>query len=297
MNHTESPIRIVVGCDGSDDARAALTFAVEEALGREGILHLVNAIDDTVLNSAWGIVFDVDVVRQGGLDLLEQARDEAHALGVPLERIETDCLVGQPAAVLSRLSETSSLVIVGRRAESGEHAMFVGSTAVGLAGTASCPVVVVSQLNATETARNGVIGVGIDPGVRCVLAVEWAVKRAKRLGARVVGMTVVKPPAAGLFRSAGRTGPTDDEKTRLFAGVRSQVEQVVASVVAEVPGVDIDLQFRYGSPNAELLELSRTLDTLIIGVHPSFPTYSVGGKVRALMTHSACPLGLIRYKK
>lgn len=296
MNTTGAHVRILVGCDGSDDARAALRFAVAEALGRDAVLHLVNAIDDTVLNSAWGIVFDVEAVRQGGLDLLEEAREQAQALGLPPERIETDCLVGQPAAVLSRLSETSSLVIVGRRAESGEHSMFVGSTAVGLAGTATCPVVVVSQLNVPDAHPTGVIGVGLDPGAHSGLAVEWAVKRAKRLGARVVVMSVVKPPAAGLFRSAGRTGPTDDEKTRLFAGIRGQVEATVASVTAEVPDVDVDLQFRYGSPTDELIELSRHVDLLIVGVHPSFPTYAVGGKVRALMTHSVSPLGLIRYK-
>nr|NLI51244.1 universal stress protein [Propionibacterium sp.] len=296
MTTTGPTVRIVVGCDGSDDARAALRFAAAEAISRDGVLHLVNAIDDTVLNSAWGIVFDVEAVRQGGLDLLQQAREEAQALGVPAERIEADCLVGQPAAVLSRLSETSSLVIVGRRAESGEHSMFVGSTAVGLAGTATCPVVVVSELNRPDDAPRHVIGVGLDPGAPCRLAVEWAVKRAKRLGSRVVAMSVVKPPAAGLFRSVGRTGPTDDEKTRLFASIRGQVEATVAAVTAEVPGVDIDLQFRYGSPTDELIELSRQVDLLIVGVHPSFPTYSVGGKVRALMTHSACPLGLIRYK-
>ena len=154
-----SPIRILVGCDGSEDARAALAFAAAEAKGRDAVLHLVHAIDDTVLNSAWGIVFDIEAVRQGGLDLLAGARDEAIALGVPAEHIETDCLVGQPAAVLSRLSETSSLVIVGRRAESGEHSMFVGSTAVGLAGTASCPVVVSSGLNQAQK-PTGLIGVG-----------------------------------------------------------------------------------------------------------------------------------------
>lgn len=290
-----SDIRILVGCDGSDDAAAALAFAAAEARDRDGILHLVHAVDDTVLNSAWGIVFDVEAVRRGGVELVDAAREEAVRLGVPADRIEADCLVGQPAAVLSRLSDTSTLVIVGRRAEPGDHAMFVGSTAVGLAGTAGCPVIVASGLSPRPEPA-GVIGVGLDPQGAGTLALEWGVKRAKRLGARVVVMSVAKPPAAGLFRNAGRPGPTDDEKTRMFDGIRARVGAAVDAIRAEVPGVDIDVQLRYGSPTDELIEFSRQVDLLILGVHPSFPTYSVSGLVRALMTHSAAPLGVIRHK-
>ena len=100
---TTPDIRILIGFDGSDDSMAALEFAATEAAVRSGVLHIVYAVDDTVLNSAWGIVFDVEAVRRGGLELLERAREIAHARGVPLEKIETECLVGQPAAVLSRL--------------------------------------------------------------------------------------------------------------------------------------------------------------------------------------------------
>ena len=44
----------------SDDSVAALHFAIAEAQGRGGVLHLVHVIDDSVLNSAWGIVFNAD---------------------------------------------------------------------------------------------------------------------------------------------------------------------------------------------------------------------------------------------
>ena len=41
--------------------------------------------------------------------------------------------------------------------------------------------------------------------------------------------------------------------------------------------------------------MSEELDLLIVGVHPTFPTYSLGGVVRGLMAHSGCTLGLIRH--
>lgn len=288
---TTSDVRILVGFDGSDDSLAALSFAASEAVAREGHLHIVYAVDDTVLNSAWGIVFDVEAVRRGGLELLDQARDQAHARGVPLERIETECVLGQPAAALSRLSESSSLVVVGRRSESGDHSMFVGSTAVGLAGTAGCPVIMTSDLSVAEAPR-GVIGVGLDPGAHGIVAVEWAMKRARRLGSRVVVTSVVKKPTARLF---GGSEPSEDQRTRAMDDVRQRVQGAVDALATETPDVKVEVDIRYGSPVDELVALTERVDMVIVGVHPSFPTYSVGGIVRGLMAHSSCTLGLIRH--
>lgn len=291
---TQSDVRILVGFDGSDDGMAALQFAADEAAARAATLHIVYAVDDTVLNSAWGIVFDVEAVQRSGLELLEGAREVAHSRGVPLESITTECAMGQPAAVLSRLSESVSLVVVGRRAESGEHAMFVGSTAVGLAGTAACPAILVSALHRSRPRPHGVIGVGLDPGARGLIAVEWALKRAHRLSGRVRILTVVRPPQSRLFGTV--SGPSEEQKERMLADVRERVTAAVGTVTAEVSNVPVDIEVRVGSPVDELVAMSSEVDLLIVGVHPTFPTYSVGGIVRGLMAHGACPVGLVRHK-
>lgn len=289
---TNQDVTVLVGYDGSDDGLAALNFGASEAAARSARLHIVYAIDDTVLNSAWGIVFDVEAVRRGGLDLLAQARELAHGRGLPVDRITTDCLVGQPAAVLSRLSESASLVVVGRRAEGGTHSMFVGSTAVGLAGTAACPVVLTSALNRAD-APQGVIGVGLDPGAHGIVALEWGLRRAKRLGARVTVITVVKQPQSRLF---GGSAPSEEQRAKAVGDVRQRVQAAVDAVSAQIPGVPVEVDVRYGSPIDELVAFSEELDMVILGVHPSFPTYSVGGLVRGLMAHSGSTLGLIRHQ-
>ncbi len=291
---TPPPVRILVGVDGSDDSLAALGFAANEAAARGGVLRIVYAVDDTVLNSAWGIVFDVDAVRQGGEKVLERARELAVERGVAPDAIITEVAQGQPPAVLSKMSEAASLVVVGRRAESGEHSMFVGSTAVGLAGTASCPAILLSALNSPDPSQRGVVGVGLDPGAHGQLAVEWALKRARRLGSRVRVVTVVRQPQARLFVSS--SGPSDEQRERAMADVRARVTSIVNAEAEKVPGVEVDVDVRYGSPVDELVALSGEVDLLIVGVHPTFPTYSIGGVVRALMTHAVCPLGLIRHK-
>lgn len=290
MNNTD--VVILVGYDGSDDGLAAVTFGASEAIARAGVLKLVYAVDDTVLNSAWGIVFDVDAVRRAGGDLLAQAREYAHGRGLPLERIETETAVGQPAAVLSRLSENASVVVVGRRAESGTHALFVGSTAAGLAGTAGCPVVMVSSLNRVDAPQR-VIGVGLDPGAHGIIAVDWAIKRARRLGDRVQVLTIVKKPTSRLL---GGGNLTPEQQERAVSDVRGRVQAAVDELAKAAPEVKVDVDVRYGSPIDELVAMSEELDLLIVGVHPSFPTYSLGGVVRGLMAHSQCTLGLIRHK-
>ena len=64
------PARIVVGFDGSDDSFRALAHGVREALLREAELVLVHAVDDTVLNSAWGVVFDPEQIKEGAAEML-----------------------------------------------------------------------------------------------------------------------------------------------------------------------------------------------------------------------------------
>jgi nucleotide-binding universal stress UspA family protein len=59
----EGPPRVIVGFDGSDDATIALRYGVSEALARNASLVLLNAVDDTVLTSAWGVVFDPEQIR------------------------------------------------------------------------------------------------------------------------------------------------------------------------------------------------------------------------------------------
>lgn len=288
---TTSDTRIVVGFDGSDDALAALAFGAREALARSGELRIIFAIDDTVLNSTWGIVFDVESVRQTGEEMLGEARKVAMGLGVPDDAIVTDTLAGPPASVLRKASESASLVVVGRRSEAGSHSMFVGSTAVGLAGTAGCPVVMASQLIG-ESEPSGVIGVGLDPSARGVVAVEWAVRRAARLGARVQVLTVLKKPQSRLFAR----GPVTDEQAAIAVeDVRRRVQAAVDEAVGDADVV-VDVEVRYGSPIEQLVAASKDMDMMILGVHPSFPTFGLGGVVRGLMAHAECTLGLIRHK-
>lgn len=293
MSSVSTNPRIVVGFDGSDDGIAALEFACDEAGGRNADLHVVHAVDDSMLNSAWGIVFDVDAYRRTGEGLLDQAREIAASHGVQAERFSCEVAVGQPVTVLMQAGETASVLVVGRRAEPGDDRMFVGSTGVGLAGQAACPVILVSE-QARRHRSTGLVSVGIDSDQSDSPAVGWGFLRAARTGAKLQVVSVVSRPRGRFF---AMHGTTDEQMDAAAAEATRRLEAILEPFREQHPEVDAVVSVRKAASIVdELVGVSEASDMLIIGVHTGFPSYSIGGKVRALMAHAACPLGMIRHR-
>lgn len=287
----EGPARVIVGYDGSEDADRALHYGAMEAISRDAELVLVNAVDDMVLNSAWGVVFDPDTIRASALEMLGAAIDQAAGFGVPRERIRIDVGLGNPAAVLSRHSESASLIVLGcRSVVEGERA-FVGSTAVGVAGTSHCPVILVSAQQRQREERTGLIGVGVNTAAKGAIALEWALRECERHGGSVVVISVAKAASGRVFRTGAVPPGVEEELIRV---TRERIAEMVRPLAEAHPTVKIDFEVSYGNPLDVLIERSESLDLVVVEVHTGFPTYSIGGVTRGLMTHAHCPVGTIR---
>lgn len=283
---------IVVGFDGSDDGIAALEFACEDARQRGAVVNAIHAVDDSMLNSAWGIVFDIDAYRRTGEGLIDQAREIAASHGVHDTQFLGEVILGQPVTVLMHASENASVLVVGRRAEPGADAMFVGSTGVGLAGQTSAPLVVISEL-ARRRERTGLLSVAIDSSQAGSPALAWGFRRAARLGERLQVVSVVTRPRGRFFL---HHGTTDEQMDAAATEAARRLEAILQPFRAEEPSVEAKVSVRKAeSMVEELIRVSGESDMLIVGVHTGFPSYSIGGTVRGLMAHSSCPLGLIRH--
>ncbi|MCA0253234.1 MAG: universal stress protein [Actinobacteria bacterium] len=287
----DGPARVLVGHDGSADSDSALRYAVTAALAHDAELVLLFAVDDMVLNSAWGVVFDPETIRGSALEVLRGAVDRAVEAGMPSERIRHEIELGNPAAVLSRLSETASLIVIGRSSVAEGERAYIGSTAVGVAGTAHCPVIVVSGDQEQRTARTGTIGVGVNTAAKGAVALEWALQECEAQGGRVAVVSVAKAAAGGWFRGGGAPAEVQAE---VLAVTRERVEAMIAPLAAQHPGVEVELDVVYGNPLDVLVARSADFDLLVIEVQPAFPTYSIGGTTRGLMAYSHCPVGTIR---
>ena len=131
-----SALPIVVGFDGSADARAAVAWAAEEACARGARLRMVHAVG--LLEHA-GLRGDAD----GHRDVAQAIAREA---GLDPDDIEWSVLDGDPFSVLLRTAqppEEAGLLVVGSRGAGAHGGMMLGSTSLKLAERASVPVTIV----------------------------------------------------------------------------------------------------------------------------------------------------------
>ena len=137
---------IVVGVDGSDGARDALRFALEEARVRGATVRAVAAWHVPV--SPYGQVYgppDQEVVERLGPEArqaVERALESAGdlAAGVDVEIVVRE---GAAAPVLLEESDEADLLVVGSRGLGGFRGLLLGSVGQQCAHHASSPVVIV----------------------------------------------------------------------------------------------------------------------------------------------------------
>lgn len=137
--------RIVVGVDGSEGARRALEWAVEEAKLRGARLEVIHAwhypyvptgpFAPTALPALEA--FEIDARAE-----LDRAAEglETHGLEVPVEQ----ALVCDGAAhALIDASKGADLLVVGSRGRGGFAGLLLGSVSQAVAEHALCPVVII----------------------------------------------------------------------------------------------------------------------------------------------------------
>jgi len=141
---------IVVGVDHSDDAKAALAFAHEEARLREATLRAVHAwqfgynghIDYTGFGGAAPAVGgDISELREAAAAALDATVREA--LPSPRDvKIEQRVVEGTAGAALVDESRNADLLVVGSRGHGGFAQLLLGSVSQQCAQHAACPVVI-----------------------------------------------------------------------------------------------------------------------------------------------------------
>lgn len=282
----EQQALVVVGVDGSDDGLRAVKYGAGIAALTGAELLLANAVDDTLMAGAWGVVYDPEVLHEAGVSANEAATKVALE-HLPAERIRTEVIMGTPGGVLTRLSEVASLIVLGRRAASGLERMFVGSTSVAVVTNSQCPVVVISAAtNPDDVGDKKVIGVGVNtnPGSRETL--EAGFQQARLHTSKLEIVHVIQPPV-GFF--GPKLSPAElDEQIRFAEG---GLHAVADPLAAEYPDVEFEVIVVADSPINELVSRSADYDLLVLGISDSaMPGVQIGGLMRGLLAHAMCPL-------
>jgi nucleotide-binding universal stress UspA family protein len=136
---------VVVGVDYSTEAKAAFSFAIEEARLRRAGLLAIHAIEP--FGTYPSLAVEVSAVHEAADQLLESATSDVNGEGNDVE-IERRVIEGAPAAVLIEESHAADLLVVGSRGHGGLAGLLVGSVSQQCAYHAACPVVIVRRPSA-----------------------------------------------------------------------------------------------------------------------------------------------------
>lgn len=280
MGAGDADSRILVGVDGSEDGLRAVLYAMREARARGGSLWLVHVVDLRSMSTGlWGLVADQQDLERAGQAALQDARDLLTRENFPVERVHSEVVLGDPLVELPRLSAQARLAVTGRRAISGLERMFVGSTSVALVTNGQCPLIVISSASTPrETGRLRVVAVAVNAWPPHGSALEWGAGEA---GLRQARLRVVHVLPASHRAQAGELAATAAELDAQLAPMRSGH-----------PDLAIEAEVVTGNPIDELVELSRVVDLLIVGLGPAGTP--VSGLTRGLLAHASCPVGLCR---
>ena len=134
-----------MGFDGSEEARRALDWAVQEADIRNAPLRVVAAVQGVPPVELWGASAPARVSEEE----LARARSQtesaltAASQSHPGVSAEVVAVLGHPSAVLIQESLDAALVVVGATGVGGFFRTLLGSVSTAVVGRASCPVAIV----------------------------------------------------------------------------------------------------------------------------------------------------------
>jgi nucleotide-binding universal stress UspA family protein len=148
QNSANAHRAVVVGIDGSEGSRAALEYALDEAVWRDLPVRAVLAYGAAdVWATEDGGVPDARTLRDAAdreaSSLVESAVGARRSRGEPVPPVEVEVAMGPAPAVLERLSRDAALLVVGHRGRGGFASRFIGSVGLSCVIRAACTVVVV----------------------------------------------------------------------------------------------------------------------------------------------------------
>ncbi len=282
--------RIVVGVDGSDNAKRALRWAAGHALRRGASLDVVSAWRSPAGSmTPMGMAYVPPpraALQEDAERTLERTLEECRA-DVALDDLELRCIVDEreAASLLCEVAEDAELLVVGSRGLGGFKGLILGSVSARCANACPCPVAIVpADWDASEADRHGVVSVGVDGSANADAAVEWADKWAPE-GAvlRIISAWTVPAPY-------DRTIPEIDE-IRVEDAARAIADRSGALVMRhEVVVEPIRLDARVA-----LAQEAAGADLIVIGArgHRGFARMLLGSVASSVVHHVEAPTVIV----
>jgi nucleotide-binding universal stress UspA family protein len=282
---------VVVGVDGSENARAAAHLAAEEARRRSAPLELVSALPRAFLGPT-------TVAPEPGLfsAVHEQVSEMLRSVTAEVTDAAGDSPVswsvveGAPADVLREASSSAQLVVLGSRGAGGVAGLVTGSTASAVVPTADCPVLVLpDDTTVTVSERRSVVaGVEGRPGDDEVLA--FAFEAAAARGTDLL--------AVHAWQDAVLETPYQSISVLVdWSSLREEEERVLAEAMAgwrdKIPDVPVREVVVRGKTARALVAAALTAELLVIGHRRRNRLATLGSTTHGVLHHATCPLAVV----
>jgi nucleotide-binding universal stress UspA family protein len=252
---------VVVGIDTSQNSRAALEWAADEARLRGAVLRIGHSwsMQPEYLPEAYEHDM-AEASRKAAQEFLDGATEELRRRRPGL-RVESALLEAAPIDGLLRMAaaDGTRLVVTGRRGINPFLTFLLGSVSESVVAHSPVPAVVVPVEGAADP--HGPVVVGVAPSA--VGPVEFAFAEAERRG---VPLKVVRTwNHARAFSE--HLAVTPEHEARQNAAETKDLEALLAPSRAEHPAVTLDVQVEPGPAEEAIVRASKDASLVVVGAH------------------------------
>ena len=137
--------------------------------------------------------------------------------------------------------------------------------------------------------------VGIDGSPASALALAWAARYARAVGAHLRAVLAWQYPAAAWPTQAG-VAPAGVQD-QMEVAKQEELDKALAATLGEPPYVEVESKLVYGHASQALIDESADADLLVVGSrgHGAFTGMLHGSVSMQCVTHAACPVAVVRH--
>ena len=266
---------VVVGFDGSQNAAAALAHAADVAARRGVTLTVLTAyrLPAPVYGTYAALPVEPasEVYERRAEAVLGAAAEQLQAHPGEISYVTAE---GDSVGVLVDASAHAQLAVVGARGRGGFLGLLRGSVATALPAHAQCPTLVVPTSDPEgdadlgqhpPTRSSAPVVVGVDESHRSRLAALQAAQVASERGVALLVLMALPMPASELSWYPELTPASSDLAERRRAQLQTALEEDVAWLRQQAPGLEVTGQVRLGEPSDVLHDVTSAAQLTVVG--------------------------------
>ncbi|WP_162233026.1 universal stress protein [Nostocoides japonicum] len=272
--------RVVAATDGGPDGTRAVRFGAREAVRRGMPLHLVHVVPQDL----YPVVEDRSLEIRGN-EVLHAAVALAHEEEPDLTVTATLVAGSRVPSILNEIGPRD-VVVLSSRGPNELSRIWTGSTTIGVAARAGCPVLVLPSRYDADRPPTGRVTAGLQRPDASEALLEVAFAEASRVGASLLLLHAWRLPSGYDDIITGRT-----EGDAWAAHMTAKLRDAVAGLRERHPEVPVETRAVHGQPARVLVDAAVGSDRLVIGkpAHGGF-VHHLGGTARGVLREATCPV-------